>query len=271
MYFAKTMFGKRPSSKPAAAPRVSRLQPGYRAYAIGDIHGRADLLAELISVIKTDAIVRLGPGTNVVVYLGDYVDRGPQSREVIDLILSDPLPDFAEVRLLGNHDDTLLRFLEDPSIGPTWSSYGGDATLLSYGVRARPDLVGIDRYEDMRRQLLQLMPPGHVEFLRGLSLSCVAGDYLFVHAGVRPGVPIDRQSPSDLLWIRDDFIDSPLDYGSVVVHGHTPFDQPDVRHNRIGIDTNAFASGMLTCLILEGEQRHFLFTGATAQAPDAAA
>src|SRR5258708_14524311 len=145
------MFGKRPPAKPAAPPRIARLQPGYRAYAIGDIHGRADLLAELLSVIKTDALVRPGPGTNVVVYLGDYVDRGPQSREVIDLILSDPLHHFAEVRLLGNHDDTLLRFLEDPSIGPTWSSYGGDATLFSYGVPAPPGLGGPDRHRDIRR------------------------------------------------------------------------------------------------------------------------
>ena len=265
------MFGKRPSAAPAAPPRIARLQPGYRAYAIGDVHGRADLLAELLSVVKADALLRPGPGTNVIVYLGDYVDRGPQSREVIDLILSDPLPDFAEVRLLGNHDETLLRFLDDASVGPTWSTYGGDATLLSYGVRAKPDLRGVERYEDMRRQLVQLMPPGHVEFLRGLSLSCVAGDYLFVHAGVRPGVPVDRQSPTDLLWIRNDFIESMEDYGPVVVHGHTPFERPDVRHNRIGIDTNAFASGMLTCLILEDDQRHFLFTGAAAQAPDAAA
>jgi len=271
VYFPESMFGKRSPPQPAAKSRVPRLQPGYRAYAIGDIHGRADLLAELLSVIKTDAMMRPGPGTNVVVYLGDYVDRGPQSREVIDLILSNPLPDFAEIRLLGNHDDTLLRFLDDPAIGPTWSTYGGDATLLSYGVRTRPDLLGLERYEDMRRQLHRLMPPTHVEFLKSLSLSCVAGDYLFVHAGVRPGVPVDKQSPADLLWIRDDFIDSPVDYGPVVVHGHTPFDQPDVRHNRIGIDTNAFASGMLTCLILEGDQRHFLFTGAKANAPDAAA
>ena len=123
----------------------------------------------------------------------------------------------------------------------------------------------------MRRQLVRLMPPAHVEFLKGLSLSCVAGDYLFVHAGVRPGVPIDRQSPADLLWIRDDFIESPSEHGQVVVHGHTPFEQPDVRHNRIGIDTNAFASGMLTCLILEGDQRHFLFTGANAHSPGEAA
>ena len=261
------MFGMRTPAAPPV-PRTSSLQPGYRAYVIGDIHGRADLLGELIAIIKTDALVRPGPGINVVVYLGDYVDRGSQSREVIDLILSDPLPDFAEVRLQGNHDETLLRFLNDPSVGPVWSGYGGDATLLSYGVRARSDLVGLERYEDMRRQLVELMPPAHVKFLRELSLSCVAGDYLFVHAGIRPGVAVDRQAPADLLWIRDEFLDSAHDYGQIVVHGHTPTpsDEPDVRHNRIGIDTNAFVSGRLTCLILEGEQRHFLFTGAHAQA-----
>lgn len=260
------MFGMRTPVAPPVPPRTSSLQPGYRAYVIGDIHGRADLLGELIAIIKTDAIVRPGPGINVVVYLGDYVDRGRQSREVIDLILSDPLPDFAEVRLQGNHDETLLRFLTDSSVGPNWSAYGGDATLLSYGVRARADLVGLDRYEDMRRQLVQLMPPEHVKFFRELSLSCVAGDYLFVHAGIRPGVPVDQQLPIDLLWIRDEFLDSAQNYAQIVVHGHTPSDEPDVRHNRIGIDTNAFVSGRLTCLILEGEQRHFLFTGAHAQA-----
>jgi len=260
------MFGMRTPAAPPVPARTSSLQAGYRAYVIGDIHGRADLLADLIAIIKADSVLRPGPGTNVVIYLGDYVDRGPQSRQVIDLILSKPLPGFSEVRLQGNHEETWLRFLTDPSIGPKWSSYGGDATLLSYGVHARADLVGFDRYEDMRRQLVELMPPAHVKFLRELSLSCVAGDYLFVHAGIRPGVAIDRQLPRDLLWIRDDFLDSEQDYGQIVVHGHTPFDKPDVRHNRIGIDTNAFASGRLTCLILEGEQRHFLSTGAQARA-----
>jgi serine/threonine protein phosphatase 1 len=260
------MFGMRTPVAPSVPPRPSSLQPGYRAYVIGDVHGRADLLGELIAIIKADALVRPGPGINVVVYLGDYVDRGSHSREVIDLILSHPLPDFAEVRLQGNHEETLLRFLGDPSVGPAWSTYGGDATLLSYGVRARADLVGLDRYEDMRRQLVRLMPAEHVKFLRELSLSCVAGDYLFVHAGIRPGVAIERQVPSDLLWIRGDFLDSAQDHGQIVVHGHTPSYEPDVRHNRIGIDTNAFASGRLTCLVLEGEQRHFLFAGAHTQA-----
>ena len=111
------------------------MQPGYRAYVIGDIHGRADLLVDLIASIKADSTLRPGPGTNVIVYLGDYVDRGPQSREVIDFVLSEPLPGFAEIRLQGNHEETLLRFLTDPSIGPNWSAYGGEATLLSYGVR----------------------------------------------------------------------------------------------------------------------------------------
>jgi serine/threonine protein phosphatase 1 len=244
------------------------LQPGYRAYVIGDVLGRADLLGELIAIIKTDVVMRPGPGIDVVVYLGDYIDRGPQSRQVIDLILSGPLPGFAEVRLQGNHEETLLRFLGDSSVGPGWSAHGGDATLLSYGVRARADLVGLDRYEDMRRQLVALMPPAHVDFLHGLALSCTAGGYLFVHAGIRPGVAADRQLPVDLLWIRDDFLDSAQDYGQVVVHGHTPSDEPEVHRNRIGIGigTNAFVSGRLTCLVLEGERRQFLFTGAHAQA-----
>lgn len=253
-------FGGGRKTQPARARRAA-VPAGYRVYAMGDIHGRLDLLTALHSDILEDTRRHPHAGTNVLIYLGDYIDRGPYSREVIDYLMSDPLPGFESVRLLGNHDEALLKFLEDPAIGPSWSSFGGEATLLSYGVRAQPGLIGAARWEDMRRQLAENLPESHVAFLRALKTSVEAGDYLFVHAGVRPGVPLSAQRQEDMLWIRDAFLDSALDHGKVVVHGHTPVDAPEVRPNRIGVDTGAFASGVLTAVVLEGEDRRFVCTG----------
>jgi len=253
-------FGGGRKAQPARARRAA-VPAGYRVYAIGDVHGRLDLLTALHSDILDDSKQRPHDGTNVLIYLGDYIDRGPYSREVIEYLMRDPLPGFESVRLMGNHDEALLKFLEDPGIGPSWSSYGGEATLLSYGVRVKPGLIGLARWEDMRQQMIENMPESHVAFLRALKTSVEAGDYMFVHAGVRPGVPLSAQRQEDLLWIRDAFLDSALDHGKVVVHGHTPVDEPEVRPNRIGVDTGAFASGVLTAVVLEGEQRRFLCTG----------
>lgn len=247
---------RQPSLSPAAAA-----PPGHRIYAIGDIHGRLDVLTALHTRILADREGRPAVDASTVVYLGDYVDRGPYSREVIDYLTSDPLPGFEVVHLMGNHEDVMLRFLDDVSIGPDWTSFGGEATLLSYGVRTIPGLVGMRRFEDMRRQLIEKIQPAHVTFLRSLDLSYEAGGYFFAHAGVRPGVPLERQRPQDLMWIRDTFLRSDADHGRIVVHGHTPDHAPQVRSNRIGIDTGAFASGVLTCLVLEGEDRRFLSTG----------
>lgn len=254
-------FGGRRKPEQGRARRAA-VPPAYRVYAIGDIHGRLDLLTALHSDILDDLARSPHDGTNVLIYLGDYVDRGPYSREVIEYLMHDPLPGFESVRLMGNHDEALLKFLEDPAVGPSWSSFGGDATLLSYGVRAPAGVIGFARWEDMRRQLIENIPESHVSFLRALKTSVEAGDYMFVHAGVRPGVPLSAQRQEDLLWIRDTFLDSALDHGKVIVHGHTPVDAPDVRPNRIGVDTGAFASGVLTAVVLEGESRRFLCTGA---------
>lgn len=256
------LFGKQPVT---AGRREPAVPPGRRVYAIGDIHGRLDLLRQLHALILADRAAAAPVDRDVLVYVGDYIDRGPESRQTIDYLAGDPLPDFAVVALLGNHDQTLLAFLDDEGVGPTWSSYGGDATLLSYGVRARPDLLGIERYRDMREQLAAAIPASHLAFLRGLALSCVAGDYAFVHAGVRPGVPLEAQRPDDLLWMREEFLSSDRDHGRVIVHGHTPSAAPVVRANRIGIDTGAFASGALTCLVLEGASRRFLSTAPAAR------
>jgi serine/threonine protein phosphatase 1 len=257
----RRLFQGRSKTAAQVAPRRALAPPQQRIHAIGDIHGRLDLLTVLHDDILADRKARPHDGKDVIVYLGDYVDRGPYSREVIDYLLGDPLPGFTAVHLMGNHDEAMLQFLDDASIGPTWASFGGESTLLSYGVRTTPGLIGMRRYEGMRQQLVEKMPQSHAAFLRGLQLSYQAGDYLFAHAGVRPGVPLDQQDPDDLMWIRETFLSSSVDHGKIVVHGHTPTDEPQVRVNRIGIDTGAFASGILTCLVLEGGERRFLSTG----------
>jgi serine/threonine protein phosphatase 1 len=247
------LFGLR---TPKAAPVLPRVPDGTRVYAIGDIHGRLDLLVEIERRIADDAAAA-ETARNIVVYLGDYVDRGSQSREVIERLIERPLAGFERILLRGNHEDSMLQFLVDVQIGPAWLAYGGAATLLSYGI-APP---GSDRdFVRVQEELRAKLPERHLAFLRRLKLRHVEGDYFFVHAGIRPGIPLDDQRPEDLLWIRDEFLLSPRDFGKLIVHGHTITKTPDIKRNRIGIDTGAFASGTLTCLVLQGDARSFLQT-----------
>jgi serine/threonine protein phosphatase 1 len=239
---------------PAAPP------PGTRVYAIGDIHGRLDLLTRLHELIVADA-ARATAERRVLVYVGDYVDRGPHSSGVIDLLLGRPLPGFEIVHLLGNHEDAMLRFPDDIEVGPTWLQYGGVETLLSYEIEI-PSGGWRDERELRRLQgeVRRRVPRSHVEFMRGMKLMHLEGDYLFVHAGIRPGIPIESQKRDDLLWIRSEFLDSRRDHGKIVVHGHTITESPELRPNRIGIDTGAFFSHRLTCLVLDGTSQSFLHT-----------
>ncbi|HYM01590.1 MAG TPA: metallophosphoesterase family protein [Stellaceae bacterium] len=239
--------------------KAPRVQAGTRLYAIGDIHGRADLLKALHSLICEDA-GRHHATRNVVVYLGDYVDRGPQSRDVVDLLLDEPLPNFEAVHLKGNHEDSMLRFLAKPSVGPAWISYGGAATLISYDVSPPETTASPAELARAQAELARRLPERHRKFLGSLPLTHTEGDYFFVHAGVRPGVAIDQQAEQDLLWIRSEFLSSDKDFGKVVVHGHSITERPDVQRNRIGIDTGAFASDTLTCLVLEDTDCSFLQT-----------
>ena len=243
-----------------AQPVPARGPAGRRIYVIGDIHGRADLLRQMHGMILADAADR-GSRRPVVVYLGDYVDRGLESRQVMDLLIEEPLAGFEEVRLLGNHEQAMLDFLEDAGIGPAWLYYGGAATLYSYGINAqtRPP-EGAERFSWLSAELARALPPDHLRLLQSLSLHHVEGDYLFVHAGIRPGLAIERQQREDLLYIRDEFLNFPDSHGMIVVHGHTITADPDVRPNRIGIDTGAFATGRLTCLVIDGDERRFLQT-----------
>jgi len=231
-----------------------------RIYAVGDIHGRADLLAALHEAILEDAAAADSDAQRVVVYVGDYVDRGLQSYEVIDLLLDEPLPGFDAVHLKGNHEDMLLRFLNEPAKGHLWLANGGDATLASYGVGDWRPPLDENLLADLSERLWEELPSSHLAFLEGLALSHVEGGYLFVHAGVRPGVPVMQQAAKDMMWIRDGFLSSRADHGHVVVHGHSTNYRPEERPNRIGIDTGAFATGHLTALVLDGTQRRFIST-----------
>ena len=236
---------------------------GTRLYAVGDIHGRADLLARLQEMIRADA-EQAPEQRKVVVYLGDYIDRGPDSAEVIGLLIARPLSvadaGIEEVHLIGNHEAMMLSFLKDPQEGMLWLMNGGDATVASYGLDlAEPGGRPVS-LEAMSRALFVALPASHHRFLAGLSLSHLEGDYLMVHAGIRPGVPLQEHSARDILWIRREFLDSALDHGVLVVHGHTVSERPQVRPNRIGIDTGARFTGCLTCLVAHDETAEFLQT-----------
>jgi len=240
-------------------PRAAEAPPGTCLFAVGDIHGRIDLLQTLERRIVDEALRRQAP-RNVVIYLGDYVDRGRHSRAVIEHLLSQPPPGFESVHLKGNHEDFMLRFLDDVALGPNWLTYGGMETLASYGVEPPYPHADLADLERARRALGAALPPTHRAFLDGLRLSHQEGGYVFVHAGLKPGVALAEQRAEDMLWIRESFLNSTADFGAVVVHGHTIVPEPTVRPNRIGIDTGAFVSGRLTCLVVQGGARDFLHT-----------
>ncbi len=247
----------------------AQVPAGSRIYAIGDIHGRRDLLDEILRLIGRDAGEPRWAGETVpqrwvVVFLGDYVDRGPDSRGVVERILAGPpgrgpLAAADWVALRGNHEDYMLRFLSDVSVGAAWCYNGGLDTVRSYA-GALPDGAEGDMAA-LQLRLARAVPPAHLRFLARLPLWHAEGDYLFVHAGLRPGIAISLQDPLDLLWIRDEFLHSGASFGKVVVHGHSVTSVPEIRANRIGIDTGAYHSGLLTALVLEGDDRRFLVAG----------
>ncbi len=240
--------------------RAASTPDGVRVYAIGDIHGCANLLSLMIEKMLLDDAKAASEREARFVFLGDYIDRGPASKGVVDLLLSfsELMPD--TLFLMGNHEVLLTRFLENSDYLNGWASNGGIETLSSYGVL--DDNVNRQRLNAaaLRVETLRKMPMAHQEFFAGLRTSAVIGDYFFAHAGVRPGVALDRQNEDDLLWIRSQFLNYEGDFGKIVVHGHTPFDQPQSLPNRIGIDTGAFFTGRLTAVILEGSTRRFIQT-----------
>jgi len=232
-----------------------RVPEGLRIYAIGDLHGRADLLDRVVR--RIDAHEAAHPALRPMeIFIGDYIDRGPASREVLDRLIARSRAR-ETVCLKGNHETFVEGFLNDPSILSEWRHYGGLETLLSYGLRPFVNMNPAEQAE-LAAVFRQVLPLTHRLFLGGLRPSFTCGDYFFVHAGVQPGIPLEKQHEEDLLWIREDFLFCEADFSKIVVHGHTPVREPDIRPNRINIDTGAYASGRLTCLMLEGDERHFI-------------
>jgi serine/threonine protein phosphatase 1 len=228
--------------EPAISPILERL-----TYAVGDVHGRLDLLKTLLEEIEADAFrFRIRDSRPRLIFLGDYIDRGHESAGVLDLLSSDRLSGFETYFLKGNHEDVLLQFLADPAKGDDWKRIGGLETMLSYGVtppRSRGDIEG---WTAAQQQLIAKMPEIHRAFLGDLVLAFEDDRRLFVHAGVRPGRSIDDQTEMDLLWIRDSFLSHPAPYHKTVVHGHTPRLNPHLDKWRVGIDTGAYVTGVLT-------------------------
>ena len=225
-----------------------------RLYAIGDIHGRLDLLDQVIAAIQRDVATHGSDALTVT--LGDYIDRGPKSRGVIERLIANPFPT-PYIALKGNHEQMVESFLADPAVAEHWRRYGGVETLHSYRVPVSGLMLG-KNYAEAADALRTAMPPEHFQFLGSLKTSYSHGKYFLCHAGVRPGVPLERQSDEDLLWIRDEFLNSKMNFGKIIVHGHTPMEAPEVLPNRINIDTGAFATGRLTCMVLDESGHRFL-------------
>ncbi|AMW34173.1 serine/threonine protein phosphatase [Haematospirillum jordaniae] len=234
---------------------------GLIVYAIGDIHGRLDLLDALLEQIGHDISQRRQAKEQVLlITLGDYVDRGPDTPGVLERLRTLSLENGQTRCLLGNHEDSLLSFLEHPADGLNWLKYGGLETLRSYGVDT-PDKEpeALDRFK-LSRAFRAVFPGEHRQFLQNMPLWTTCGDYLFVHAGIRPGISLGRQSRRDMLWIREPFLSCTDTREHTVVHGHTIHPTPENRANRIGIDTGAWRSNVLTAVVLHGTQRSFIQT-----------
>lgn len=229
---------------------------GHRAYVVGDVHGRLDLLDQLLAAIECDLAGRPARRATLV-FVGDLIDRGPQSAQVVERLRTYRHPDLSTLFLLGNHEEVLLRILAgDSSLISNWRRFGGKECLESYGADAG-ELGRLDE-RDAQQRIRDLVPQAHADFLMSFADTCRFGDYLIVHAGVRPGVELERQSQEDLRWIRGPFLEHEGDYGFVVVHGHTIV--PDVieTENRIAIDTGAYRTGQLTAIVIEGRERRYL-------------
>jgi serine/threonine protein phosphatase 1 len=233
----------------------ARAPDGMRLYAIGDVHGRLDLLRAMHAEIRAE-LMRDRPDDWRIVHLGDYVDRGPDSAGVIAFLMERIAEDGRVVALAGNHDMALLDFLREGDRTQMFRRFGGNDTARSYGTHV--DFATASSAEAGRMALAAAIPPSHLDFLRGLPRSAEFGDFFFCHAGIRPGVPLDRQDPQDLIWIRDAFLNFPGLHPKVVVHGHTPQDQAEIMPNRVNLDTLAYASGRLTALAVDGSKKRLM-------------
>lgn len=239
---------------------IPSIPEGTRLYCIGDIHGRHDLLIQISERIQQD--LDSFHGRSIIVYLGDFIDRGSNTKEVVETLIKSSREGIEYVYLRGNHEQSLLDFLQDASVGKSWLTFGGSATLASYGVHFPKLPTRPEELLFIQRELRKQIPLSHLEFFNKTTYCYEIGSYFFAHAGIRPGYPLSRQRPEDILWIREEFLSSKKRFEKVVVHGHTIVNEPEILSNRIGIDTGAYATGILTCLILEGNQQRLMQTGA---------
>ncbi|MEO0451726.1 MAG: metallophosphoesterase [Pseudomonadota bacterium] len=229
-----------------------RARDGHRIYAIGDVHGCYDEMRRLLEVIEQDNQSR-APAKTFIIFLGDLIDRGPKSRQVLQYLIDTP-PEFARMEVLkGNHEEMALQaLLGDPILIPEWLKYGGFEFALSYGLEA--ETLNSHSPVEVQQLLCDAVPREHLEFLG----TCVdwlrSGDYMFVHAGVRPGIPLDQQAGRDVRWIRAGFLDHTGSFGATIVHGHTISPSVEIKHNRIGLDTGAYKTGKLSAIRLEGQE-----------------
>ncbi len=252
--FLKKIFAKKINDiTPAKIPDNTII------YAIGDIHGRCDLLNKIHEKILSDSSDSKS-ANKLVVYLGDYIDRGRESKQVVELLINNPLKDFEKIYIKGNHEIAMQSYIDSNGENAAWLLWGGDATLQSYGVPLRDKSGQKLTNAAMAKKLDENLPPTHKEFYSNLKLSYISGDYVFVHAGLKPKVPLAEQTESDLTTIRDEFIFSQERFEKTVVFGHTVFSKPLNVDGKIGIDTGAYFSGILTAAVLEKDNVKFIST-----------
>ena len=237
---------------------MKKITKSSRIYSIGDIHGRSDLLEKLLKKIQED-VKKKPVRNNTIIFLGDYIDRGKNSKKVVELIIN--LSDrFKKIFLKGNHEDMLNNFLKDPNLLDIWLVNGGDKTLINYGVNLKKFFLGKKDALQIQKEFLNKIPRRHLHFLKSLKHFYQISNYFFTHAGVRPNIKLSKQNKKDLMWIREPFLSSKYDFGKIIVHGHTPSYQPEVKSNRIGIDTCAHITNLLTSLVIEENKLRFIQT-----------
>ena len=246
-----------------AGPLVGRIDDGWRVYAIGDVHGCVEPLERLLDAIEAD--LQKSKARGRLVFLGDLIDRGPASCDVIERVLSKNLPGERHSFLMGNHEEVFLDCYDgNVQRCGQWLQYGGLQTLESYGL-SRAQIL--ERPFQLPEVMAAAIPSEHVAFLRSFADQIQVGNYLFVHAGIRPGVALEEQTARDLRWIRDGFLESTANHGSIVVHGHSIVPDIDVRPNRIAVDTGCYRGGTLSALVLEGESKGKIVVGGPGASP----
>ncbi len=245
------LLGRREEPTSAAADTAGQL-----VYAIGDIHGCYDLMKDILTQIAADYPARAAGRRPILIFCGDYIDRGPHSAKVLEaLVWLRKQPHFDLHLLMGNHEQALLAFLDHPQSGQAWMAYGGVQSLRSYGVAPPRGDAAPEVFAHARDELLRRMPAAHLKLLEGLELLLTVGDYAFAHAGIRPGVPLDHQTENDLVAIRREFLDDPGPFEKLIVHGHSwSGDQPAILEHRIGLDTGAYATGVLSAARFDGDE-----------------